>query len=84
MTTDGDMSKAPGSPGDGRLTLAEPDLDGHPRPEAVASRADGRPPAEAGSDDPEEQAQVILEESEERIAAGAAKADPRTDGGPGN
>jgi hypothetical protein len=75
VTTDGDMSQAPGVPGDGRLTVVERDLDGHPSPEAVASRADGRPPDEAGSADPDHQAQVILEESEERIAAGAAKAD---------
>jgi hypothetical protein len=87
MTTDGagdgDRSEAPGSPGaDGRVTLAERALDGHPRPDAVASRTDGRPPVESGSDDPDHQAQVILEESEERTAAGAAKSDPATDGGP--
>jgi hypothetical protein len=37
----------------------------------VASRADGRPPAEASSGDPDAQTQAILEESEERIADGA-------------
>jgi hypothetical protein len=42
-----------------------------PDPKAVASRADGRPPEEATSDNPEAQAQAILEESEDRIAAGA-------------
>ncbi len=85
MTTDGDRSEAPGFPGaDGRVTQDARDLDGHPRPDAVASRADGRPPVEAGSDDPGHQAQVILEESEERTAAGAAKSDPATDGGTGH
>jgi hypothetical protein len=78
MTTDGDMSTAPGSVAGGP-TVDERALDGHPREGAVASRADGRPPAEAGSDDPEQQAQVILEDSEARVAAGAAKADPRTE-----
>ena len=33
----------------------------------VETRADGRPPEEAGSDDPKEQADAILEESEERL-----------------
>jgi hypothetical protein len=85
VTTDADRSGVPGSPGaDDRETLAERDLDGHPRPDAVASRADGRPPVEAGSDDPGHQARVILEESEERTAAGAAKSDPATDGGTGH
>ncbi len=68
MTTDGDQSKAPGS-----------ELDGHPRPEAVVSRADARPPDEASSDAPNAQAQVILEDSEARLADGAAKADPDTE-----
>ena len=36
-------------------------------PKNVETRADGRPPEEAGSDDPEEQAEAILEESEERL-----------------
>ena len=47
-----------------------------PDPEVVASRADGRPPEESSSDNPEVQAQAILEESEERIADGAHTADP--------
>jgi hypothetical protein len=34
----------------------------------VQSRADGRPPEERSSENPVEQAKVILEESEERIA----------------
>ena len=35
-------------------------------PEAVSTRAGGRPPEEELSEDPELQAQVILEDSEER------------------
>jgi hypothetical protein len=42
-------------------------------PDAVASRADGRPPEEESSEDPEHQAQVILEESEDRTIKGAEK-----------
>ena len=49
----------------------ESELGDPPDPKAVASRADGRPPEEASSDNPEAQAQLILEESEERIADGA-------------
>lgn len=52
------------------------DLDGMPDPEAVASRADGRPPEEASSDDPMAQAQTVLEDSEERTAEGAAGSEP--------
>jgi hypothetical protein len=47
-----------------------------PDAESVASRAAGRPPEEASSDNPEAQAQTILEESEERIVDGAHAADP--------
>lgn len=54
----------------------ESELGSAPDPEAVASRADGRPPDEATSDNPEAQAQAILEESEDRIAAGARTSDP--------
>jgi hypothetical protein len=39
----------------------------------VASRAAGRPPEEAHSDDAEGQATAILEESEERVDDGAAR-----------
>jgi hypothetical protein len=52
------------------------ELDGSPDPKAVASRADGRPPEEASSGDPDAQAQAILEESEERIADGARASAP--------
>jgi hypothetical protein len=41
--------------------------------ESVAARAGGRPPEESDSDDPEEQAHAILEESEDRTVAGAEK-----------
>ena len=40
---------------------------------AVTSRASGRPPEEESSEDPEHQAQVILEESEDRTIKGAEK-----------
>jgi hypothetical protein len=55
------------------------ELDGSPDPKAVSSRADGRPPEEASSDDPNAQAQVILEESEDRIADGARPSAPADD-----
>ena len=55
---------------------ATDELDGIPDPQAVADRADGRPPEEASSADPMAQAQAILEESEERIAQGAAGSEP--------
>lgn len=35
-------------------------------PDAVTTRASGRPPEEDQSDDPKHQAEVILEESEDR------------------
>ena len=49
------------------------DIDEEPTHEAVASRASGRPPEEESSEDPERQAEVILEESEERTIEGADK-----------
>jgi S-(hydroxymethyl)mycothiol dehydrogenase len=45
--------------------------DHEPTHEAVISRASGRPPEEESSEDPEHQAEVILEESEERTAEAA-------------
>ena len=63
------------------MTLPENDdeYDDEPEPEAVSSRASGRPPEEGSSEDPERQAQVILEESEDRVVGGAAKAtDPQS------
>jgi hypothetical protein len=44
-----------------------------PDPTAVTSRASGRPPEEDSSEDPHHQAEVILEESEDRTIAGADK-----------
>lgn len=41
--------------------------------EQVTSRASGRPPEEDSSEDPERQAQVILEESDDRTVEGADK-----------
>jgi hypothetical protein len=46
---------------------------GEPTHEAVISRASGRPPEEESSEDPERQAEVLLEESEARTAEGADK-----------
>jgi hypothetical protein len=40
-------------------------------PKNVETRADGRPPEEAQSDDPEEQAEAILEDSEDRLEEAA-------------
>jgi hypothetical protein len=51
----------------------EIDPDAEPTHEAVSARASGRPPEEASSEDPEHQAEVILEESEERTFEGSEK-----------
>ena len=51
------------------MTLA----DSEPDPSAVTSRASGRPPEEDSSEDPQRQAEVILEESEDRTREGAEK-----------
>lgn len=42
----------------------------------VETRAEGRPPEEAESEDPEEQAEAILEESEARVESGARRSAP--------
>lgn len=42
----------------------------------TSSRAQGRPPEEKGSQDPTTQAEVILEDSEERTRSREAPADP--------
>ncbi len=47
-----------------------------PDTERVKSRAEGRPPEERSSDDPRTQAEVVLEESEERIEERAAQSEP--------
>jgi hypothetical protein len=57
-------------------TDAHIDPDKEPTHEAVESRASGRPPEEESSEDPEHQAEVILEESEERTFEGAEKSVP--------
>jgi hypothetical protein len=49
----------------------DPELE--PELSAINSRASGRPPEEEESEDPERQAQVILEDSEERTSEGAEK-----------
>ena len=54
---------------DGGMSLP----DDEPEPAAVSSRASGRPPEEESSEDPERQAEVILEESEDRTIEGAEK-----------
>lgn len=43
-------------------------------PKNVEARAEGRPPEESGSENPEVQAEAILAESEQRLEKGAAKA----------
>ena len=55
------------------MTLPESDYDDEPEPAAVSSRASGRPPEEESSEDPERQAEVILEESEDRTIEGSEK-----------
>jgi hypothetical protein len=50
-----------------------------PTPEDVATRADGRPPEEEASENPEEQAEAILEDSEDRLEEGAQRS---AEGGP--
>ena len=51
-------------------------LGGTPSPDSVASRAGGRPPEEVSSDDPSEQAEAILQESEDRVTEGAEGSEP--------
>lgn len=47
-------------------------IGGTPSPGNVTKRAEGRPPEESSSDNPTEQAEAILQESEDRVAEGAA------------
>jgi hypothetical protein len=49
----------------------ERDIEMKPPTKNVETRADGRPPEEARSDNPDDQARVILEDSEERLANGS-------------
>ncbi len=51
-------------------------IGGAPDADNVASRAEGRPPEEQTSEDPEAQAEAILQESEDRIAEGADGSEP--------
>jgi hypothetical protein len=44
----------------------------------VETRADGRPPEEAESEDPEEQAEAILEDSEDRVEKGMRRSGAET------
>lgn len=44
-------------------------------PKNVETRASGRPPEEGQSDNPEAQAQAILEESEDRTRDGAERSE---------
>jgi hypothetical protein len=67
------------SDGPGPEDQESEELDGMPDPEAVAHRADGRPPEEESSDDPMAQAQTVLEDSEERTAEGAAGSEPTSE-----
>jgi hypothetical protein len=46
-----------------------------PEADDVTARAEGRPPEEWSSDDPEAQAEAILMDSEDRIAEGAEGSD---------
>lgn len=52
------------------------EFDGTVDPEKVVSRADGRLPQEGDSDNPEAQAEAILEDSESRTAEGFRSSDP--------
>jgi hypothetical protein len=49
---------------------------GTPDPEDMTSRAEGRPPEEATSEDPAAQAEAILQESEDRIGEAAHGSEP--------
>jgi hypothetical protein len=51
-------------------------IGGMPDADNVMSRAEGRPPEEQTSDDPEAQAEAILQDSEDRIAEGADGSEP--------
>jgi hypothetical protein len=50
-------------------------IGGLPDADSVRRRAEGRPPEEESSEDPEGQAEAILQESEDRTADGS-KSDP--------
>lgn len=50
--------------------------DSAPDADKVTSRAAARPPEEQTSEDPAAQAEAVLQESEDRIAEGAAGSEP--------
>ena len=59
------------------VMTTRPDRDDtEPDPSAVSSRSSGRPPEEDSSEDPHRQAEVILEDSEDRTSQGADKSTP--------
>jgi hypothetical protein len=60
----------------GQADQASEDVGVTPDPEAIAARADGRPPEEASSDNSMAQAQTILQESEDRMEVGATGSEP--------
>ena len=64
------------SNGAGPADRAGEQLGGTPDADDVTSRAEGRPPEERSSDDPTEQAEAILQESEDRVAEGAEGSEP--------
>jgi hypothetical protein len=55
--------------------VGEP-LGGAPDADKVTTRAEGRPPEEESSEDPEAQAEAILQDSEDRVAEGADGSEP--------
>jgi hypothetical protein len=63
------------SDGESADQTAEP-LGGEPDADSVRSRAEGRPPEEQTSKNPEAQAVAILQESEDRMADGADDSEP--------
>jgi hypothetical protein len=58
---------------------ADDAIGGMPDADSVTSRAEGRPPEEQSSEDPEAQAGAILQESEDRISEGAGDSEPSVD-----
>jgi hypothetical protein len=45
----------------------------------IETRADGRPPEEAETENPEQQAEAILEDSEDRLENGMRRSAPEKD-----
>jgi hypothetical protein len=56
----------------GRVQMSVP-------PKNVETRADGRPPEEAEAENPEQQAEAILEDSEDRLENGIRRSAPNDD-----